>query len=218
MDFDLADKAAGIALTGVAAGWAPERTWGEITACVLPHLPQVAHQAAERVDLAEDVDALVTQLTRVLQHEPPEPKVNGLYFGIAELVAGDEDAGPDPNSPVMFTLYVSGSARYKRTEEDWPCDPAWWPEHRYFDIPAFTRLSKACPEGDTDAAWLVATGLIEPLSIVLVGEACRRVDAATLLGTARSRGIGSGFDSGELRDIGKVTKKGFEPHAPGPDA
>ena len=210
MDFNLADKAATIALKGMIAGEPVEQTFAEISRAVLPKLPESVRSAAGGLILSDDIDALTEQLRDVLASEPPPADVNGLWFGIAEMVWGAEDgAPPDENATPEFTLYVCGSTGFDPENGDWPCGPEWWPDARYFDLPSFNVLSDLCPTLDGDDAWLVATGLVEPLSILLVGHVCRTIEPGTLLGEAMWRGVGSGFDGGDYRDIGVMMRDGF---------
>lgn len=210
MDFDLADKAASIALKSIGVGEPLAAAFGRICDIVLPELPEAVAPVAAGLALQEDVEALNEQIRAVLADEPAPAAVNGLWFGIAEMVWGEEgDAKPAPYAPSEFTLYVGGSTAFDPEDVDWPCAPEWWPEARYFVVPSFKVLSDLCATLEPDDAWLVATGLIEPLSILLVGEVCRVIEPATLLGGASWRGIGSGFDGGDLRDIGVVTRDGF---------
>lgn len=210
MDFNLADKAATIALKGMIAGEPVEQTFAEITHAVLPKLPESVRSAAGGLILSDDIDALTEQLRDVLASEPPPADVNGLWFGIAEMLWGGEDgAPPDENATPEFTLYVCGSTGFDPENGDWPCGPEWWPDARYFDLPSFNVLSDLCPTLDGDDAWLVATGLVEPLSILLVGHVCRTIEPVTLLGEAMWRGVGSGFDGGDYRDIGVMMRDGF---------
>lgn len=210
MNFNLADKAATIALKGMIAGDPVEQTFAEITHAVLPKLPESVRSAAGGLVLSDDIDALTEQLRDVLASEPPGADVNGLWFGIAEMLWGnDEGDPPDEDATPEFTLYVCGSTGFDPENGDWPCGPEWWPDARYFDLPSFNVLSDLCPTLEADDAWLVATGLVEPLSILLVGHVCRTIDPATLLGEAMWRGIGSGFDGGDYRDIGVMMRDGF---------
>lgn len=210
MDFDLAEKAAAIALKGIGAGAPISQSFARICEIVLPELPEAVAPVVAKLELSEDVDALNEQIRTVLAEEPAPAAVNGLWFGIAEMVWGDEgDKRPAAYAVPEFTLYVGGSTEFDPEDEDWPCAPVWWPEARYFVVPSFKVLSDLCATLEPDDAWLVATGLIEPLSILLVGEVCRVIEPATLLGGAPWRGIGSGFDGGDLRDIGVVTLDGF---------
>lgn len=210
MSYELAEKAAGIALQGVAKGAPAAAAFARVRDAVLPSLPKPVADVVAELDIEADINELCEQLTHVLAEDPPDAQINGLCFGLVEMVFGGEDGSPpDPKQHPEHTLYICGSARFDPEDADWPCDPEWWPETRYFIVPSFKALSDLGATLDPDASWLVACALIEPLSILLVGEACRRVDRATLLGGASWRGIGSGFDGGNLRDVGVVTRDGF---------
>lgn len=210
MNFELAEKAGSAALRSIAQGTPTADAFAEIRRIVLPELPPQVADAATALDIAADLDALCEQLVHVLADDAPDPDINGLCFGLVEMVFGKEDGSPpDPQQHPEHTLYICGSARFDPEDPDWPCNPEWWPETRYFSIPSFKSLSDLAATLDPDASWLVACGLVEPLSILLVADACRRIDRATLLGGASWRGIGSGFDGGDLRDIGVITQDGF---------
>ncbi len=210
MDYDLVSNAAATALKSISAGDPIGPSFARIAALVLPKLPDAAAKTVAGLALSDDVEALNEQFRAVLAEEPPSADINGLCFGIAEMVWGEEgDERPRPGAVAEFTLYISGSTEFDPENEDWPCGPAWWPESRYFVVPSMKTLSDLCASLESDDAWLVAAGLIEPLSILLVGEICRTIEPGTLLGDATWRGIGSGFDGGDLRDIGVVTRDGF---------
>lgn len=215
MNFDLAETAASIAMKNLYAGVPLTEAFARIAAAVLPELPTEIRELVHTADVRIDAEMLREQLLTTLRDEPPGEEINGLCFGLVEAAGNDaaseddeadtEGSGANPE----VTLYVCGSARFDPAEPDWPCDPEWWPESRYFALPIFKALSDAAAACDGDTAWLVSAGLIEPLSIVLVGDVCRNIAPATLLGGAPFRGIGSGFDSGDLRDVGVVTQEGF---------
>lgn len=215
MNFDLAETAASIALKHLYAGAPLSDAFARIAEAVLPELPAEIRHLVQTVDVGIDAQMLREQLLATLSQEPPGEEINGLCFGLVEA-AGDDGASEDDDADSEgtgtnpeVTLYICGSARFDPAEPDWPCDPEWWPESRYFALPTFKALSDAASAFDDDTAWLISAGLIEPLSIVLVGEVCRGIEPATLLGGAPFRGIGSGFDSGDLRDVGVVTREGF---------
>mgnify|MGYP001409370878 CR=1 FL=1 len=210
MDFELSEHAVQMALISIESGEPIAPAFQRITLAVLPSLPARAAECVASLALQRDIEALCDQVRSVLTHEPPSMDINGLWFGLAEMLWAEEGAErAAENASPEFTLYIAGSTAFDPEVEDWPCGPEWWPEERYFDIPSFEQLSALCGELDEDQAWLVATGLIEPLSILLIAEACRRIDPGTLLGNARFRGVGSGFDGGDLRDIGVITRNGF---------
>jgi hypothetical protein len=213
MNFDLAETAASIALKHLYAGAPLSDAFARIAEAVLPELPAEIRHLVQTVDVGIDAQMLREQLLATLSQEPPGEEINGLCFGLVEA-AGDDGASEDDEADTEganpeVTLYICGSARFDPAEPDWPCNPEWWPESRYFALPTFKALSDAASAFDGDTAWLISAGLIEPLSIVLVGEVCRGIEPATLLGGAPFRGIGSGFDSGDLRDVGVVTREGF---------
>ncbi len=210
MSYELAEKAAAVALKRMGTGTPVPGTFKEIASLVLPSLPEATRNLVATLDAEEDVEALCEQFAHVLTSEPPSLDVNGFFFGLAEMVFGDAEGNPPgEETHPEHTLYICGSMRFDPSDMDWPCGPEWWPEERYFQIPSFKALSDHCATLDYDAAWLVACGLIEPLSIALVGEACRRIGPKDLLLDAPFRGIGSGFDGGDLRDVGVVTRDGF---------
>ncbi len=210
MSYELAEKAAAVALKRMGTGTPVPETFKEIASLVLPSLPEATRNLVATLDAEEDVEALCEQFAHVLTSEPPSLDVNGFFFGLAEMVFGDAEGNPPGGEThPEHTLYICGSMRFDPSDMDWPCGPEWWPEERYFQIPSFKALSDHCATLDYDAAWLVACGLIEPLSIALVGEACRRIGPKDLLLDAPFRGIGSGYDGGDLRDVGVVTRDGF---------
>ena len=124
-------------------------------------------------------------------------------FGLAEMHNGNMEES-------IWTPYISGSVKFNPKDNDWPCNPKWFPDDRWAQNEPMTILSRLRAKHE-QRHWYIEVCLIEPLHRLYIAHFARACPSHILLGKSNSRGIGCGFDSGDLFTIGTVTSKGFKP-------
>jgi hypothetical protein len=211
MDYRLSTLAENRAKKHIRDRRAPAWAMRDIVASVAKKHPSPVWKKIESLDLAHEADRLQPWLTKLLRTQPPGDSINGLWFGLFETSTGR--AHPSG----ILTLYVAGSARFHKRSppRNWPCRPEWFPSKRYAKSQTLQAMSLLQPRNDFDTAFLIQCAIALPITMILVAELCRRIDPKLLLGDARFRGVGCGFDSGDFHVLGIVTPSGFEP-APSP--
>ncbi|MDX2147159.1 MAG: hypothetical protein SFZ23_06515 [Planctomycetota bacterium] len=239
MNFEAARGAQEIAFNHMKARTPLDVAATEVVRFVKPLLPAEIDLSFVPGIMEETVQVLQELITTVFEGEPPKKSINGLYFGLAELIFDDEDsdgegdgeeAGDDESDldsmgdgPVV-TLHVTGSTAFdlEGSDPEWACDASWNPDNCYTPCPLHVQLSTLRPlppdespedgsDGpEFDTMWLITAGLIEPLNILLVGEVVRRL-WPVLLGKAPYRGIATGLDEGEMIQLGVLYPDGFRP-------
>jgi hypothetical protein len=139
----------------------------------------------------------------------PTPGISGFWFGLFDpIYAGEEDA--------TRGIYLAGSERFdpQHLEDEWPVGPGYFPEHRYFRsrmLEMFFAEDRRChAAGFKKLAsefnyifCLVYTGL-------WLREMMTTTDPVPLLGEREFRGVGFGFDSGDVITLGVLKSRGFE--------
>ena len=144
-----------------------------------------------------------TQYAALLARDEPDANTKGLWFGLVQLVK-DKKATTGTIVP-----YIAGASGFDPKDSDRPCEPVWMASDCDAPNPAMDDLS-ALRTRHQRRAWSVETVLIEPLHALDTGAFAGTAWPELLLGPARSRGIGCGFDSGDVNTLGVVTKNGFK--------
>lgn len=68
-------------------------------------------------------------LEKLVKTEPVPNEIKGLYFGLFEQNNG-------------AVLYIAGSERNYEEDDDWACDPDYWPDERYLDFKDLNEISE----------------------------------------------------------------------------
>jgi hypothetical protein len=234
MDFETASLAVERAMEHVRRGTPFAEALRDVATIGLAKMPREVSEGFAGLDLEAGYADLREKVLLLLKSEPPSTRINGLCFGIVELIDGEEDSdgdeGDEDDGDARNTdengaerteqvLYLSGSTNFdaEAIDPDWPCDPAWFPEGRYLDSHLFRGFGTLRDTKDFDVAWLVDCCIIEPAAILAAASLAAGPDGPALLGKAKYRGIGTGFDSGDLHTLGVLTAEGFEVLEPSDD-
>lgn len=206
MDFDLIKRPHATARKHVFRGTPVPEAWADVVEAAIPAIGTKVAKAALALPIEQGLITFTAEYASLLfrDNNGPAKKINGLWFGLAELVHGKSMRN------TIWTPYICGSARYKPKDVDWPCGPEWFPDDRWAGNEPMNILSKLRAT-HKQRHWYIETCLIEPLHRLYVGRFVRACPIHILLGKAKSRGIGCGTDSGDLFNIGKVDAKGFTP-------
>lgn len=204
MDFDFADAVSKIAVRHARKGTPIEKAWPEVVAAAQPKLSKAIAKVALSLPITASLVQVTATYASLIARDRPGKKIKGLWFGLVELC----DDGSLSNTWV--TPYIAGTSRFDPQDEDWPCDVNWFPDGRYAMNPAMYELSVL--RGKMKAkTWYIDTTLIEPLNTLLCGALVHGAHPDLLLGPATRRGVGCGFDSGDLHTLGVIDKDGFKP-------
>lgn len=171
----------------------------ELIAWCARHRPHRSWPALRRINWAADVKRLERWLTGVLRDQPPPATIDGLYFGLFNPTSDEGAPSAD--------LYVAGNP-YDAEDPDWICDPAWWPAARYAGSKALARLYRvAYADGASglgnDAEYPLGLGY----AVLAVGHLCRTLGETLLSGGAQRRAVATGFDSGDVLQLGALDRR-----------
>jgi len=204
MDHKLAASVSRVARRHVTKGTPIEHAWPDVVRVARRAVGAAVARAALEVPLTQGLATVIAEYAALLGRNRPSKSINGLWFGLVEFVLSQRPY------KTVWTPYIAGSKRFHPRRHDWPVRPAWMPPDCYAPNEAMNQLSKL-RERNKAKAWYIETTLIEPLNMLLVSRIARDVPAHILLGDASSRGIGCGFDDGDLYTLGVVGRKGFKP-------
>lgn len=202
-DFDFTDLVSNIAVDHARKATPVEKAWPEIVAAAKPKLGAKLAKAALELPITASLVQVTATYFSLLGRDKPGKKIKGLYFGLLELTGDDV-------SDTMVTPYIAGADRFDPKDEEWPCDCSWSPEDRFAMNPAMFELSQL-RHSDPDKLEYIDMTLIDPLNTLFTGAIANGVLSELILGPTKERGIGCGFDAGELRTLGVVTMDGFQP-------
>jgi len=206
MDFDLADHANKAAGRHVFRGTPLHEAWADIVKAATPAIGPAVAKAALTLPIARGLVTCTAEYAALLTRDNggPAKKVNGLWFGL--VLMGQTDNIEDAS----LTPYICGSEKFNPRDVDWPCSPAWLPDDRFVPNEPMAFLS-GLGKKHKQRQWYIEVCLIEPLHRLYVAHFARACPPYILLGKSKSRGIGCGFDEGDLLTIGTVDAKGFKP-------
>ena len=204
MDFDFAESVVAVSLRHARKGTPIEKAWPQVVAAGRRKLGNTIAKTAFDLPITDSLVQVAATYSALIARDRPGKGIKGFWFGLVQLYQGKSTTN------TLITPYLAGAERFHPKDEDWPCNPAWLPEGRYAVNPAMYALSKLRRRAG-DRMWLIDSMLIEPLNTLFCGAIVHGVHPDLLLGDATTRGIGCGFDSGELRSLGMVDKHGFKP-------
>ena len=206
MDFAFATRVSKLASKHVRRATELDAAWRDVVKAARPAIGPALAKAALELPIASGLVTITSEFAALLARDNagPAKKVNGLWFGLAELCTDDSAEN------TVWMPYICGSVKFNPKNHDWPCNPAWFPEDRWAPNEPMTALSRL-REKHRKRAWYIDTCLLEPLHQLYVAHFARGCPAAILLGKSKSRGIGCGFDDGDLMTIGVSDQNGFTP-------
>ena len=207
MNFKFADRSGRVVAKHVYRGTPLHEAWEDVVNVAKPAIGPQVTKAAMKLPIEQGLVTFAAEYAALLMRDNagPAKKVNGLWFGLVELA----HCGSDGFS--MWAPYISGSRKFKLKNHDWPCDPVWFVEDRWAENEPMVILS-SLRKKFSQRSWYIDVCLVEPLHRLYVAHFARACPIPILLGKSKSRGIGCGFDAGDLLTIGVVDAKGFKPH------
>lgn len=206
MDFAHCTRVTKIVTKHVVRGTPLNIAWADVVKAAHPAIGPAVAKVALALPIIDGLVTCTSEFASLLLRDNagPAKKVNGLWFGLAEIFFFEN------TDDTTWMPYISGSTKFNAKNRDWPCDPAWFPEDRWAANEPMTILSRLRAK-HPKRQWYIEVCLIEPLHHLYVAHFARACPPHILLGKSKSRGIGCGFDAGDLRTIGTVTAKGFLP-------
>lgn len=152
-----------------------------------------------KLDFRLDIERLTRWASELMEREPPDPAINGYWFGLFTIADDEGEAS---------CLYLAGSNRYSPDDVDWAVRPAYFPEGRYADSEVLRSVYRFAyrprgpkVDGEYFCLWYAA---------LAVAHLCRELSDSLLAGADR-RAVAVGFDSGDAVLIGSLSRSGFEP-------
>ena len=135
-----------------------------------------------------------------LESEPPEPQINGLWLGLFNPVVKEE---------TILDCYLAGNDGFAPEAIDWPCGPKYWPEARYFEIPALAELYRLANENadrpGSSAEQALGESFVALSTLAVVTELAPKLPILN----QRDFGISYGFDSGDFLFLGTLAHGQF---------
>ena len=187
------------ALTIALGDGPPDRAWAALVALFARAAPDPVWAELARLRPDEDVTSLARWLGELVRREPPGGDVVALWFGLFE--------GQDGQSrQTGALLYVAGADRFDPLDDDWPCEPCWFPEGRYAAPAVLWRVSTVLAKAGARARKLAALACLA-CAALLVRAAAPPVGA--LLAPSGPRAVGLGWDDAGVALLGAITKAGW---------
>ncbi len=181
---DRAPEQAFAALLALFGGSAPDRIWAELG----------------KLRLGEDVAALQRWLAELCRKEPPGDDVVALWFGLFEGQDGE-------SRQTGALLYVAGADQFDPMDDDWPCDPRWFPEGRYASPAVLWRVSTELARAGQKAKKLAGLACLA-CAALLVRAAAPAV--AACLAPHAPRAVGLGWDDAGVVLLGALSRDGWQ--------
>jgi len=138
MDFKLADHAHKAVRNHVFRGTPLHDAWADVVKAAYPAIGPAIAKAAIALPIAQGLVTCTAEYASLLMRDNagPAKKVNGLWFGLAEIGSSD-----DPEAAI-WTPYICGSMNFNHKNVDWPCNPKWMPDDRWAPHEPMTILSR----------------------------------------------------------------------------
>lgn len=149
------------------------------------------------LDIATDLCRLEKWITDVFSTAPPPRKIRGLRFGLFH---------PESEGRPSCDLYLAGASWFDHQSHTWAYDQSYLapttPQSLVLD-----QLYLVSVEDRFDGRAAIVH-LCLWYGLLAVAELCRR-HSTLLRGTAARRGVGVGFDGGDIIVVGAHSKAGF---------
>ena len=154
------------------------------------------------LDWSADAEQVRRWVPRLLDQEPPQSELAGLWFGLVNPITA---------GTVRSDIHLVGTRDYDPDDADyeWTLTGIYYPD-AYANPSCLEQLYAIAYENEhglrNDAEWALALAFgcaatayaLEPLSAVSVSAGGRRV------------GVAAGFDDGDFLALGELTRDGFE--------
>ncbi|MBL8822632.1 MAG: hypothetical protein JNJ77_08605 [Planctomycetia bacterium] len=153
-----------------------------------------------KLDFEKDSANLTKWLERLLRKEPPQDKVNGLWFGLFNPELDDGE--------VSCQMYVGGSTGFNpnSTSNEWVCQLTWMPKGRYSSSQVLTELYRPVETiSKNQVSYLGEAFLCHGYIALVVSHWCHGPMRVNLLGNAAIRAVVMGHDSGDFYRISVLT-------------
>lgn len=163
-------------------------TDGEVAASLLKH------------DVSSEARRMESWLLAVQNLAPIPGEIRGLYFGLFH---------PNRGEHTGCAIHLAGSQTFESQHDVWAKSLTYRAPMIFESSVLDDLYAVSSNESHIDNRGLVHVCLW--LSQLLLADGCRRI-SGTLSAGAHRRGLGIGFDSGDLLTVGIVSAKGFHPH------
>ena len=163
------------------------------------HLSQSTKQTINNIDALKTEEAFLDHTKDMLTSEPPSSEIVAYYLGMIDMQGGLL------KKYEYQRFYLCGTDQFDADEEDWACDPAWFPSKRYYDTPLLNAIGKAQHTTDSTATYLLSLTIAAAFAI-----RAAPLIAAHTNPTANPVPIAIGHDSGDIFIVGYATPEGIQ--------
>lgn len=132
-----------------------------------------------------------TWLDNLLQTEPLTTDIIAINFGIFESDSG-------------IQLYISGSCEWDKDDFDWACCNDYFPNNRYPKLDIFKFINEINVQNEYSGIYLSLA-----ISTVLIISYINKNNNNLINNAVKSLYISTGFDDGDLYNIGELSKDGL---------
>jgi hypothetical protein len=170
-------------------------------------LPHPDWERMAKLPFEQDVANLAPWIPTVLERNPPEIALHGLWFGLCNPITDDDEVTAD--------VYFAGSESFSADDEEcaWARDLTYTPPDAYSGseclrkIYAIAHPRRSKPGGalEDDAEW----SLCLAFSLFALQELLKSTTPNDFRSKASSIGVVVGFDDGDFMKVGRVTKSGL---------
>jgi len=164
-----------------------------------PHLSQSARRIVNEFNYKECETTLLVFTTGMITSEPPPSTIKAYCFGLFDMQGGML------KKYEYQRLYLSGSECFDPDDEDWACDPTWFPASRYYKTPLLNKIGKAQHATDPTAAYLLSLSFAAAVATNFGPLIASLTDDRT-----HPIPIAVGHDSGDLFVLGYATPEGIQ--------
>ena len=131
--------------------------------------------------------------------EPLPSEIQSLYFGLVTTIEGN-------TSVERTTIHLNGSRSTPIEDEDWACDFDLQVRNRYLHLTEFQKIDKMLKNVENTSS-LYEIGLFVGILNLLIFQAMKEFKNDLFKSKQENIYFGSGYDSGDLFNIGKLSSK-----------
>jgi hypothetical protein len=153
---------------------------------------QIGTSLLNKENFTQEYKRFENWLMQSLQSSPIPEEITAVYFGLFESTEN------------RLQIYFCGSDEWDSEDPDWACDPIYYPQEPYPNLPLCQEMHSVLKQ-DVYAGVYLSLGIM----VLLVIQFCRS-HGSVLLAGRKHLYLATGFDDGDLYNIGVLTSSGLK--------